>query len=115
MRGLRSWKENHRLAVEARQPRNRTAAISSLKIESDDFVLSHTTESGMRSKAQTSWLLESHTIIWDEHSYETPVNVVADRRHCICRAERMLAANDDIAARSDRKVKRTELRISHPP
>jgi hypothetical protein len=92
-------------------------AIASLEVEGDDLVLSHTIESAMRSKAQTSRLLESHTIIWDEHPHETPVGVVifANRRHCICRTERMFAANDDIAVWCNRKVKRTDLRIPHLP
>src|SRR6266852_6147505 len=100
------WKQDHRLAVEATQPRNCSEAIAGLDVEGDDLVLSHTIESAMRSKAQTWGLLEPHTIIWDEHPRETPVDVVifADHRHCICCTERMLAANDDIAAWRNRKV-----------
>ena len=60
---LSSWKESHGLAVQAGQPHNRTEAISSFEIESDDFVLSHTVEPDMRPKAQTPRLLKLHAII----------------------------------------------------
>ena len=71
----------------------------------------------MRPEAQTPWFLKPRTVFWNKHPRETPVNVVifADRRHRICCTEWMLAANNDIAVWRNRKVKRTELRISHLP
>src|SRR6266850_2794522 len=112
-----SRKEDHGLAIQAGQPRNCTETFSSLEIESDDFVPSHTIEPGIRPEAQTTWFLKPRTIFWNKHPRETPVNVVifADRRHRICRTERMLAAHDNISVWRDRKVERTELGISHLP
>ena len=112
-----SGKENDGLAVQARQSRNCTEAISSGEIESDDFVLSYTIEPVMWPKAQTPRLLKLYTIIWNKHLQEMPVSVVifADRRHRVRCAEQMFAANDDIAAWRDRKVKRTKFRIPHLP
>jgi hypothetical protein len=60
---LSSWKESHGLAVQAGQPHNRIEAISSFEIESDDFVLSHTVEPGIRPKRKTPRLLKLHAII----------------------------------------------------
>ena len=71
----------------------------------------------MWPKAETPRLPKPHTVIWNKHPHETPVSVVifADSRYRIFRTEWMLAANDDIAAWRDRKVKRTELGVCHLP
>ena len=91
--------------------------MSRLEIESDDFVLAHTIEPGMRPKAQTPRLLKPHTTSRNKHPHETPVSmaIFTDRRYRICCTERMLAAHDDIAVWRDRKVKWTELWISYLP
>ena len=116
-RPLSSWKEDHGLAVQAGQPRDRAKASSSLEIESDDFVLSDTIEPGRRAKAQPPRLLKLHAIRWNKHPHQTPISPVifSDRRYRICSTERMLAAHDDIAVRRDRKVERTEIWISCLP
>src|SRR5258708_35417429 len=102
-----SRKENHGLPVQARQPRSRTEAFSSLEIENDDFISSHTIEPAVRPKAQTPRLLKPRTVFWYKHTRETPVNVIilADRRDRIWCTEWMLAAYDNVAAWRDRKVK----------
>jgi hypothetical protein len=112
-----SRKENHSLAVQAGQPRNCTETFPSREIENDDFVSSHTIEPGIRPEAQATWFLKPRTVFWNKYPRETPVNIVilADGRHRICHTERMLAAHDDIPVWRDRKVKRTELGVSHLP
>src|SRR6478672_8996590 len=69
---LSSWKEDHGLAVQAGQPRDGTEAISSLNIKSDDFVLAHTIEPGMRPKAQTPRLLKPHITSRNKHRTRRP-------------------------------------------
>jgi hypothetical protein len=64
---LSSRKENHGLAVQAGQPRNGTETFSSLEIEDDDFVSSHTIKPGIRPEAQTPWLLKPRTGFWNKH------------------------------------------------
>src|SRR5689334_12449882 len=115
--GFTSRKENHSLAVQPSEPRDRPEAVASRKVESNDFILRHAIQPAARVKAQTPRLLKAQVIVRSKNPHQTAVEAIifADARYRVWRPERMFTAHDDIAIRRDRQVERTELRILHLP
>src|SRR5579864_1294217 len=110
-------KENHGLAVEARQLNHRPQRLAGREIERDDFVLGHAIQLPVRFKAQAARLPEPKPAIRSKDANKTAVGsiIFADGRHCVRIAKGLFTADDHVSVWRDREVERAEIRIPDLP